>query len=144
MTFASAVHVPVDSTHTPPGHSLSFWQPRQALVVESQTGAWAVHAVLSRQPTHAPLVAQYGLPAMLVQSPSLPHAATQTSFSQNGIVESVQSAFVVHCGATHNWFTHNGADASVQSALVVHIGATHAPVELQTCVPSHGVMPDKP
>ncbi|HEY1818261.1 MAG TPA: hypothetical protein VGG74_38230 [Kofleriaceae bacterium] len=74
----------------------------------------------------------------------LPQAATQTSFSQNGIVWSVQSVFVVHWGATQIWFTHNGIVESVQSAFVMHCGATHAPVELQTSVPSQGVMPDSP
>ena len=78
------------------------------------------------------LVAQYGAPDMLAQSPSLPHAATQTLSSQNGIVGSAQSVFVVHCGATHSWFTQSGVVGSVQSVFVVHCGATHAPVELHT------------
>jgi hypothetical protein len=65
-------------------------------------------------------VAQYGVPATPVQSLSLPHAAMQNWFSQNGIVGSVQSVDVVHCGITH------------------------VPVALQTCVPAHGVTPESP
>src|SRR5271170_2421817 len=98
----AAAQVPFDSRQIPLEHSLSATQPRHVLALPSHTGACAVHVVSSRHATHAPLVAQYGLPAVVVQSPLLPHAAMQTLFSQNGIVGSVQSVFVVHCGATHN------------------------------------------
>jgi hypothetical protein len=141
--LAGSAHVPFDARHTPLVHSVSASQPRHALALPSQIGVLPLHIESVKHATHAPLVAQYGSPA-IVQSLLLPQAATQTSFSQNGIVWSVQSVFVVHWGATQIWFTHNGIVESVQSAFVMHCGATHAPVELQTSVPSQGVMPDSP
>jgi hypothetical protein len=118
-------------------------QPRQLLALRSHTGALAVvHIASVTHATHAPLAAQYGVPLVPAQSASLPHAATQTWFSQNG-ADAEQSASLPHI-ATQKPFSHDGIDGSVQSVDVVHCGATHAPFVSHTSLPSHGVMPDKP
>jgi hypothetical protein len=136
-----SAQVPFDSRQIPLAHSLSATQPRQLFALPSQTGASAVvHIASVTQATHAPFAAQYGV--LPPQSASLPQAATQTWFSQNG-ADAEQSASLPHI-ATQNPFSHDGIDGSVQSVDVVHCGATHAPSLLQTWVPSHAVMPDKP
>jgi hypothetical protein len=90
--------------------------------------------------THTPLIAQYGV--LPPQSASLPHAATQMWLSQNG-ADAEQSASLPHI-ATQKPFSHDGIDGSVQSIDVAQLGATQAPSVLQTWVPSHGVIPDRP
>jgi hypothetical protein len=134
-------HVPFDSRQIPLAHSLSATQPRHVFALPSQTGDDAEHCESSSHVTHTPFAAQYGV--LPLQSASLPHFATQRLASQNGADGSVQSESLPHI-ATQKPLLQYGSDGSVQSVEVVHDGATHAPSLLQTWLPSHGVMPDKP